>query len=71
MQYLVWIGALISVIGLVGLVYSIVLVRKAKQNAASDDELRVAIQSAMPINLGALFLSTLGLMCVVIGLLLG
>lgn len=70
MQSLVWIGAVMSVLGLTGLVYSIVLVSKAKKTAQSDDELRAAIKSAMPINLGSLFLSTLGLMCVIVGVFL-
>lgn len=70
MQALVWIGAIMSVIGLAGLLYSIFLVNKAKKASQSDEELRDAIKAAMPINLGALFLSTLGLMCVIVGLFL-
>ncbi len=70
MENLVWIGAVISVIGLIGLVYSVVIVTRAKRNAQSDDELRDKIRAAMPINLGAFLLSTLGLMAVIVGLLL-
>jgi hypothetical protein len=45
-------------------------VARAKRANLSDDELRAAIQSVVPINMGALFLSVLGLMLVVIGVFL-
>ena len=59
-----------AVLGLLGLVWCIVRVAKAKRANLSDDELRAAIQSVVPINMGALFLSVLGLMLVVIGVFL-
>lgn len=71
MELLVGLGAVISVIGLVGIVLSIVQVRKAKKTARDDAELKARIQKALPLNLGAFLLSVLGLMCVVVGVLLG
>lgn len=70
MQWLVWGGALVSLIGLCGLVLSIVKVAKARNAGLSDEELRVAVQKVMPLNLGSLFLSVIGLMLVILGLFL-
>ncbi|MEL6959188.1 MAG: hypothetical protein AAGL89_09595 [Pseudomonadota bacterium] len=70
MEILIWIGAAISLVGLAGIVLSILQVRKAKKTAADDAELKARIQAAMPLNLGAFFVSVLGLMCVVVGVVL-
>lgn len=70
MELLIWLGALISLIGIVGIILSVVKVRRAKATAKDDDELRALIQAAMPLNLGSFLLSVLGLMCVVIGVIL-
>ncbi|GAA6162684.1 hypothetical protein NBRC116590_03880 [Pelagimonas sp. KU-00592-HH] len=70
MQWLVWGGALVSLIGLCGLILSIVKVAKARNAGLSDEELRVAVQKVMPLNLGSLFLSVIGLMLVILGLFL-
>lgn len=70
MQWLVWGGALVSLIGLCGLVLSIVKVAKARNAGLSDEELRAAVQKVMPLNLGSLFLSVIGLMLVILGLFL-
>jgi len=71
MEWLVWSGALISSIGLVGLVVSILKVAKARKAGLNDEELRAAVQKVMPLNLGALFLSVIGLMIVIVGIFLG
>jgi len=68
---MVWVGAALSVIGLAGLILSIVRVARARRTATSDDALRAAIQKALPLNLGALLLSVLGLMLVILGVFLG
>ncbi|MEJ6478531.1 MAG: hypothetical protein ACI86S_002381 [Paracoccaceae bacterium] len=71
MDWLIWIGAGISVIGLIGIIASIVMVTKAKRAGLDDDVLRTRVQSILPLNLGALFLSVIGLMCVIVGIILG
>ena len=71
MEWLVWIGTAISTIGLVGIIYSIVAVRSARKAAVDDDALRAKLTSILPINIGSLLLSILGLMLVVTGILLG
>ena len=70
MEILIWIGAAISFVGIVGIIASIVKVRRAKTQAKDDAELRARIQAAMPLNLGSFLLSVIGLMCVVIGVIL-
>jgi len=71
MQSLIWIGAAVSMAGLLGLVWCIVSVWKVRKSGASDDELRAAVQKIVPLNTAALFLSVIGLMVVVLGILLG
>jgi hypothetical protein len=56
---------------MIGLVWSIIRVAGAKRRATSDEELRDAVQKALPLNLGALFLSVIGLMLVIVGIFLG
>lgn len=58
-------------LGLVGIIYSIVAVSRAKKAGLSDDELRTRIGYILPLNLGALFVSMIGLMAVIIGIMLG
>jgi len=71
MDWLIWLGALISLIGLAGLVWCIVLVARARRANLSDEEMRARLQKVMPLNLGALFVSVTGLMLVVVGIMLG
>lgn len=67
---LIWIGATLSVIGLIGIIYSIVAVTKAKRAKLEDAELRARMSKILPINLGALLVSVIGLMCVIVGIVL-
>ena len=71
MEILIWIGAALTLLGLVGVVWSIVLVVRARRARLEDAALRARLQSALPVNLGALLLSMLGLMLVVLGVVLG
>lgn len=67
---LIWIGATLSVIGLAGIIYSIFAVARAKRAQLDDAELRARLSKVLPINLGALLVSVIGLMCVIIGIVL-
>jgi len=71
MEIMVWGGATVSLAGLAGLLWCIVKVWRARRAGLSDADLRAAVQAVLPLNLGALFLSVLGLMMVVAGILLG
>lgn len=68
---LIWSGALVSLGGLCGLVWCIVYIARARRAKLPDEELRAQLQKAVPLNLGALFLSVSGLMLVIIGIFLG
>jgi hypothetical protein len=70
MEIIVWIGASLTALGLIGIIYSIFSVTRAKRAGLPDEELRARLAKILPINLGALFVSMLGLMAVVIGVLL-
>lgn len=70
-EILVWIGAAISLTGLGGLLWCILRVMRARKQDLDDDALRAVVQSVLPYNLGALLLSMLGLMLVVVGVMLG
>ncbi len=70
MNYVIWGGAALSLIGLVGIIYSIWAVSKAKRAGLDDEQLRQRITRILPINLGALLVSVIGLMAVIIGVIL-
>ena len=64
-------GSFISLVGLGGLINCIFKVMNAKKSALNEDELKAVVRNTLPMNLASLFLSVLGLMAVVIGILLG
>lgn len=71
MEYLIWGGAGISLIGVIGILYCIYLAVKAKRANLSDDEMRARLQKVVMLNLAALLFSMVGLMMVVAGIFLG
>ncbi|MGD9919373.1 MAG: hypothetical protein AB7U46_15275 [Paenirhodobacter sp.] len=71
MEILVWLGAVISVAGLAGIVWCIVAIARAKRAGLAEEALRLRLRRVIAINLGALFTSAIGLMMVVIGVTLG
>ena len=70
-ELLIWGGATVSVLGLLGLVWCILRVRRAKREGQDEAALRATLQAVMPLNFGALLLSVLGLMLVILGISLG
>jgi hypothetical protein len=42
----------------------------SKKNATSDEQLRDSLQKIVPLNMAALFLSAIGLMLVILGIIL-
>ncbi|MGA9434284.1 MAG: hypothetical protein WBV62_08625 [Roseobacter sp.] len=65
---LIWSGAFISFIGLCGLVWCIVFIARARRAKLSDEDMRARLAKAVPLNLGSLFLSVIGLMLVILGI---
>lgn len=70
MDLLIGLGAVISLIGIAGILLSVVQVRRARRDISDDAALKTRIQAILPLNLGAFFLSVIGLMCVVVGVIL-
>ena len=70
MEVLVWSGAALAVIGMAGVLYSMVAVARAKRQNLTDEEMRDRIRKMVPINLGSLFIAMIGLMMVVVGVML-
>ena len=70
MDFLIWGGAVVSFSGLIGLVWCIIKARQAKNAANSEEELNTEIRKLIPWNMGSLFLSTIGLMIVIVGIFL-
>ncbi|MGI1660839.1 hypothetical protein ACRDNQ_01250 [Palleronia sp. KMU-117] len=71
MELLVWIGAGLTLLGLLGLVWCILLAVRARRAGLSDEDLRARLQKVVALNLGALAVSALGLMAVIVGIFLG
>lgn len=70
MQMLVWIGAILTLLGVAGLVWCVLIAVRAKREDLSDAEMKARLQKVVALNMGALALSAIGLMCVVLGLFL-
>ncbi len=70
MEILIWIGALVTLLGLGGLIWCIVKVQRARGKGLDEDALKAELQKVVALNLGALLLSAFGLMMVVVGIFL-
>jgi hypothetical protein len=70
MEMLVWIGAAVSLAGLLGLMGCIFKVFRARMQQLPEDEMRAVVQKVLPYNMGALMLSVLGLVMVITGIFL-
>ena len=70
MDGLVWIGAAISLMGVIALIWCVVYVMRLRKAELDDTEMRARMQKAVIINFAALAVSTLGLMMVVVGIFL-
>jgi hypothetical protein len=71
MTALVYVGTALALIGMLTLGYCIWAAIAAKRAGFADAQLRARLQRIVTINMGALLISVLGLMCVVMGVFLG
>ena len=71
MDWLIWAGAAVSGLGLAGLARCILLALRIRREALPEAEAKVRLQRLVALNMGALLLSMLGLMIVVVGIFLG
>ena len=69
MGILIWIGSLLTLTGLAGLIWCVVSVQRARKEGLEDDAMKARLQQVVTLNMGALFLSAIGLMMVVVGIL--
>jgi len=67
---LIWAGTAFSLLGLLGLGYCIIRVSRAKRAQLDDEAMRKELKKVVPLNLGALFISVIGLMMVIFGIFL-
>ncbi len=70
MDWLIWTGAAVSLAGIAGLIWVVVFTIRARRAGLEDDALRARLQRAVAMNLGALAVSAIGLMLVVLGVIL-
>lgn len=70
MEALVWIGTAVTLVGLVLLIWCVREAMRARNSSEDDEALKARLQRIVPVNLGALALSALGLMMVVLGVVL-
>lgn len=68
MGWLVWVGAGMTVLGLVVLAWVIVSVSRARNAGLDENAMKKRLQALVAWNMGALGLSAIGLMTVIIGL---
>lgn len=71
MDWLVWTGAAISMVGVGVLIWCVLFAMRARREARDDTDLRARLQRAVLVNFGALGVSVIGLMMVVLGIFLG
>ena len=67
MAVMIWSGAALTLVGVAGLVLCVLLALRAKKAGLEDAAMRAALQRVVALNLGALAISGLGLMLVVVG----
>jgi hypothetical protein len=68
MSAMVWIGTGLTITGVVLLLACIALALRARRSGLADAALRAALQRLVALNLGALMLSALGLIVVIVGI---
>jgi hypothetical protein len=71
MNWLIWPGAVISLIGVVWLIYCIRAAARARNEGLDEKSMEARLQSLVAMNMAALAVSSIGLMAVVVGILLG
>jgi hypothetical protein len=70
LEIVIWAGAALTLLGVAGLGWCIVLAMRARNSGLPDEQVKAQLQRVVAWNLGALALSGLGLMAVVVGVIL-
>lgn len=67
MVILVWAGAILTMLGIAGLIWCIAVAVRARRAGLSDEALKERLQKVVVVNMAALGVSAIGLMCVILG----
>ena len=67
---LIWGGAVLTALGLAGILWCILAVTRARRARLDDGPMRATMQRVVAVNMGALAASVLGLMAVIMGIML-
>lgn len=70
-EIIIWAGTALVLAGLAALGWCIVTVARLRKAGLDDETMRARMQRVVAVNLGALALSGIGLMMVVLGIFLG
>ncbi len=70
MSAVIWGGAALTLVGVAGLVFCVVLAMRAKREGLTGPAMQARLQRVVTWNLGALAVSGLGLMLVIVGVIL-
>ncbi len=70
MEWLIWIGAAVTLAGVALLLWCVLTIARARRAGLADDQLKARLQRVIVLNFGALFVSAIGLMMVVVGIVL-
>ncbi|MBK5946690.1 hypothetical protein CCR83_09645 [Rhodobacter veldkampii DSM 11550] len=71
MEMLIWAGAAVSAAGVLAIGWCILAVLRLRRANLPDAEARARLARVVAMNLAALFVSVIGLMMVVVGIILG
>lgn len=71
MEMLIWGGAALTMTGVLTLLWCILLAMRARKSDLPEDQIKAQLQRVVVLNLGALAVSGLGLIVVVVGVILG
>lgn len=71
MDWMIWAGAALALMGVALLIYCIFAALQAKKLGGSDEDIRARLQKVVALNLAALLVSAIGLGAVTIGIILG
>ena len=71
MAAMIWIGALLAGLGVLALLYCIVVAVRARRQGLEGAAMEEKLRRLVALNLGALALSGLGLMVLIVGIVLG
>ncbi|SEG16357.1 hypothetical protein [Jhaorihella thermophila] len=69
-EIMIWAGTAVTLLGLVGLIWCVIRANRVRRQNLADEDLKQALMALLPLNLGSLFLSAIGLMLVVVGIIL-